>query len=152
MNITLYNNTSPRIVADKRIIPVGYVTGTFRATADVLRPVITLQAGSVPDNCNYIGINDFGRFYYVESSRMITTDLIELSLYVDVRKSFITEFLDNSGIVDRQTNNYDMYLKDNKIPCSAKKALTIKKFSDTPFKGNDGTTNLNRVYMLVLGG
>lgn len=148
MNITLYNNQSSRVVADKTLVPVGYSSGTFRATADVLRPVFQLDVGGVPDSCNYVGITDFGRFYYVTERRMITTNIVELQLEVDVRKSFLDEFKANRGIVDRQTNNYDAYLKDEKIPIGAKKALAVRSFPQTPFEGG----NSNRVVMLVLGG
>lgn len=150
MNITLYTVADDPIVADKTLSGGAAVTGEFRATADVLRPTFTLSASSVQNVHNYAYIPDFGRYYYITGKRYITTGLIELLLYVDVRKSFLLELKLNSGIVDRQENNYDMYLPDNSIPISAKKALQIKKFDTCFTKGSESVSR--PVVMLVLGG
>ena len=149
MNITLYTTSDDPIVANKTLTNGVSITGTFRATVDVLRPTFTVEATSVLDVHNYAYISDFGRYYYITAKRYITSNLIELSLYVDVRKSFLLELKLNSGIVVKQENNYDMYLPDN-IPVSSKKALSIKKFSTCFTKGSE--TKDRPIVMLVLGG
>ena len=148
MTINLYINSDDPIVGDKTLSGGTAVTGTFRATADVLRPTFTVTASSVPSGANYAEIPDFGRYYYITGMRYVTTDLVELSLYVDVRKSFLLELKVNSGIVSRQENLYNMYLPDSKTPIGAHKPVNTYKFGTTPFAG--GTSN--RVVMLVLGG
>lgn len=148
MNITLYTTSDDPLVADKTLSNGSSVTGTFRGTADVLRPVVTVSASVVNSTHNYAYIPDFGRYYYITGKRFITSELVELSLYTDVRKSFLLALLGNSGVVSRQTNNYDMYLPDNMIPVGAHKSTNVYKFGETPFKGGSD----NRVVMLVLGG
>lgn len=133
LSITYYNMTSDPIVANKTLTSVGSANGTFRAGVDVLRPRFGVDAGSCPDNCNYVYIVGLGRYYYVTGRNKLTSGLEELQLYVDVRKSFLTELKACSGIVERNTNNYDMYLPDSMIPVSAKRATSCYKFTNTPF-------------------
>lgn len=152
MNITLYTVTDDPLVADKTLGTGSQMTGTFRASVDVLTPTFTIDASMFSANFNYAYLPDFGRYYYITRKRHVTTDLLELSLRVDVRKSFLTELLTNKGVVKRQENNYDMYLNDDKIPIGAKKTVSIYTFGNTPFKGNTGGTDNNRVIMQVLGG
>ena len=151
LSITFYTFEDDPKVANKTLTTVGTTTGPFRATIDVLRPTFTVKPDQV-GNANYCYIEGLGRYYYITGHRKLTTGLTELSLYVDVRQSFYSELLANKGVVCRQEENYDMYLKDDKIPVGAKKTLNVYSFSDTPFKGNDGVTDSNRVIMQVLGG
>ena len=151
MNITLYTVADDPIVADKTLGTGSQMTGTFRASVDVLTPTFTIDASLYSANYNYAYLPDFGRYYYITKKRHVTTDLLELSLRVDVRKSFLTELRANKGILTRQENNYDMYLPDPSIPTSSKKALNIMKFPYTPFI--KGSIDTNRpIIMLVLGG
>lgn len=147
-DIYLYNNHDDPIVADKFLAGLGSTSGEFRATVDVLRPTFTIKSGTDNASANYCELPDFGRYYYITGRRKLTTGLTELSLYCDVRKTFLTQLRGNFGIVERQERNYDMYLNDDKIPTGARKTVSIYTFSDTPFTGG----NDNRVIMRVLGG
>lgn len=144
VEIQLLHNDSKDLVVDKSLTPVATYNGTFRETVDSLRPTFILQ-GNVAANVNYAYIPAFGRFYYVTDRKEVTKDLTELSLYTDVRKSFATQLYAAKGVVQRNSQLYDMYLNDPKIPVGAHKALTIKKFN-TPFSNYAG------ISMLVLGG
>ena len=147
VDVTLYYNADKNIVAQKNLTSVGSFEGDFRATADVLRPTLIIQA-EIPASANYVYIPDFHRYYYISTRREITKDLTEFALYVDVRKSFYNSLLTNRGIVARNTNNYNMYLPDNRIPISARKALSIKKFTgDGPF-----AVGAKSISMTVFGG
>lgn len=133
VTIDLMNNASKDIVVNKSLSTIASLSGDFRATVDALRPTIIVD-GAVASNVNYAYIPDFGRYYYVTDRQELTKDLTELSLYTDVLKSFATQLANASGIVKRNENNYDMYLDDNKIPISARKAIAIRRFSGTsPF-------------------
>ena len=153
MTINFYLNSQKNIVANKTPVTTGTATGEFKATVDVLRPTFVTEVASIPTGSNYAYIADFGRYYYITGMSMITNTLCELQLLCDVRTSFYTQLIANSGIVQRQANNYDMYLKDDKIPIAARKTISIRKFTAggtpgyTPF-GYNGAY----IYMMVLGG
>lgn len=151
LTVTFYTFDDDPKVANKTLTTVGTTTGEFRATLDVLRPTFTVKPDQV-GSANYCYIEGLGRYYFITGHRKLTSGLTELSLYVDVRQSFYTELLANKGVVKRQENNYDMYLNDDKIPIGAKKTVSVYTFGNTPFKGNTGGTDNNRVIMQVLGG
>ncbi len=156
IDINLYNNTSKDLVVDKSLTPITTLSGTFRSTVDELRPTFIAQ-GTIARNVNYAYIPAFGRFYYVTDRKEVTKDLTELSLYVDVRKSFATQLANARGIVERNTTLYDMYLNDPKIPVGAHKALAIKKFGSTPFGNRHPVPEYESAYystlsILVFGG
>lgn len=151
LSITFYTFTDDPKVANKTLTTVGSTTGEFRATLDVLRPTFTVKPDQV-GSANYCYIEGLNRYYYITGHRKLTSGLTELSLYCDVRQSFYTELIANNGIVERQENNYDMYLKDEKIPIGAKKAVSVYTFPNTPFQGKQGNDDYNRVIMQVLGG
>lgn len=146
ITISLYNNTSKNIVVDKQLSSAGSVTGTFRTTVDELRPTFIVQ-GTVAANVNYAYIPTFNRYYYVTDVKKVTKDLTELSLYTDVLKSFSTELYAATGVVQRNKQNYDMYLNDNKIPTAARKTVAVRRFGRV-----FPSTSSPAVIMLVLGG
>lgn len=145
LNITFYTFSDDPKVANKTLTTVGTATGEFRATVDVLRPTFTVKPDQVGE-ANYCYIEGLQRYYYITGKRKLTTGLTELSLYCDVRKSFYIELLLNKGIVERNTNNYDMYLLDPRVPIDSRKNLNMYSFSD-PF-----ADQTRAVHMQVLGG
>ncbi len=155
VEIQLLHNASKDLVVDKALTPVATYNGTFRETVDNLRPTFILQ-GDVAANVNYAYIPAFGRFYYVTDRKEVTKDLTELSLYTDVRKSFATQLYAAKGIVQRNSQNYDMYLNDPRIPVSAHKTVSIRNFPSTPFLNSNPITGGGNYYcsvsMLVFGG
>lgn len=156
VNIQFFNNKSKDLVADKVLTPLLSTQGDFRATVDALQPTVMVE-GTIPAGANYAYIPDFGRFYYVTDRDYITKDLCNLSLKTDVRKSFATQLYAARGIVQRNTQLYDMYLNDPKIPVGAHKALAIKKFGSTPFGNRHPLPEYESAYystlsILVFGG
>lgn len=145
MDITFYTNNSGRIVADKDLTALATATGQFRTTADVLRPTFTCSATSASAACDYAYITELGRYYYVIDRKYITTELIELTLETDLRMTFKEALQTMEGIVERNENNYNMYLEDANIPASIKRVTTVRKIG-TPFTG----TPIN--IMIVAGG
>lgn len=145
VDVTLYYNADKNIVAQKHLTSIGSFSGDFRATADVLRPTLIIE-GEVSTSANYVYIPDFHRYYYISERREITKDLTEFALYVDVRKSFYNNLLSNKGIVSRNENNYNVYLRDAKIPVDARKTVAVRKFNSV-FGASTPC-----VVMLVLGG
>lgn len=157
MDINLYNCTAPVNKLDKssELTAVASYTGAVaRHNVSMIRPVLKLE-----ETCanivaaNYAYISDFGRFYQIVDRRADENGLFTITLEEDVLMSFAADISNLHGIVSRQKDNYDMYLKDNKIPTSAKKTMAIRPFSDNLFtQKSSGSGNQKTVTMLVIGG
>lgn len=158
-NVTLMTNNDPVILANKQPVTVLATSGDWKGRVDWLHPVFRVNcAASSMGGVNYCSIDacGFTRYYHVVSKVSVTDDLWDITCDADLRKTAYLQLLSASGIVARQEENYDMYLRDEQIPTGALKAVNIYNFTDTPFKGNhtEGglAVNDNTIIMQVLGG
>lgn len=147
--VNLMANTDDLLVANKTLSTIKSTSGDFRETVDWLNPTFKISCTSAEIGAsNYLecqagGVN---RYYHIVGAAAITTDLYSVTCKADLRKTAYYSILGASGIVCRQTNNYDMYLPDGRIPVDARKNLNTYTFSD-PFAGET-----RAVHMQVLGG
>lgn len=151
ITITLYNNTERSLVADKSPAVVASYSGTFRETIDIIHPRFVLEANAYDvQSSNYFSIpGTIDRYYYMTGKKALNDKLWEIEGRADLRKTFRTQLLSAEGIVERQENNYDMYLADPQIPIGARKTVSIRKFPNgTPFTNGSGGS----VSLVVLGG
>ena len=79
----------------------------------IIEPVIKIgcDLASVT-GCNYLSIPAFERSYFVNNIRSIRNGLVEFSCHVDVLSSFASSIRENSAIVKRQENKWNLYLND----------------------------------------
>ena len=151
ITVGLYSNTENELVADKNPSAIASYAGDVRGEIDWLNPTVMVEAATPYDveSANYMSI-DAGntRYYFITSKRAVTGSLWEITGRADLRHTYRSDILSSTGIVCRNTSNYDMYLKDDKIPIRSHKTFNVYPFGSTPFVG--GTDS--RVIMQVLGG
>lgn len=156
INVGLFSNTENELIADKNPNAITTCIGDVRGTVDLLNPTILVEVSSPYDveSANYMSITAGNtRYYFITGKRSITNTLWEITGRADLRKTYYDAIRSSSGIVSRNENNYNMYLKDDKIPILAHKTFSIYNFGGSPFGGRDaGGNNGNRVIMQVLGG
>lgn len=150
VTVNLYTNTESELIADKTPSAVGSYSGDIRGQFEYLNPTVLIEAspGDV-ENANYMAVTAGNtRYYFITSKKAITGSLWEITGRADLRATYRYAILASSGIVSRNTGNYDMYLNDDKIPIRAHKTFNVYQFGATPFVGGSD----NRVIMQVLGG
>lgn len=148
MEFTLCYTDSPNNMLNKNYTVIGGYSGTMRAAISALRPVIDVEiedATTSVMNANYAYIQTFNRFYFIRNKTALNNKLWRFELETDVLMSFRQEIGQLEAVVERQTNNYDMYLPDPKIPVDCRKAISYRKFPSSPF-------GLPFLTMIVLGG
>ena len=149
MNITLMNTDSPNNMINKTVTIVADYSGAVaRVNISVETPVLILEE-SVANimNANYCYISEFHRYYFITDKTADANGLWTISLKVDVLESFKNDIFRLKGIVQRQRDNYDMYLRDDKIPIGARKTVAVRNFGYV-FDNN----SVPCVIMLALGG
>lgn len=115
-NVILYNNKADKRVVDK----TSYITtfkslrGNFKDEVDLLNPTFTIESNIVP-NCNYCYIEDFNRFYYIDSIKVIRNNLYFISCKVDVLMTYRIFITKSNQYVSRQENTYNDLLVDNMV-------------------------------------
>lgn len=150
MDITLYKCSAEPNRLDKSAFLTSVLAVTNAAANTELgieKPVLIIESTADLSNVNYAYIAEFGRYYNVRQGSAPVNNMWRFDCDVDVLMTYKTEILALRGIVSRNPDNYDMYLKDSRIPTGARKTVNVYKFGSTPFVGND-----SRFFILSLGG
>lgn len=148
MKITLYKNTAAPNVVDKtsNLTKLWEGTGTLREACSILEPAMLVEADLSPHlkSANYMHIDDFGRYYYLNPIVCTNNNLFAISGNVDVLMSWMTEIKENSGVIDRQEFKYNLLLDDERYKVYSNPVMQRLEYS----KGFD-TANF---VLIVAGG
>lgn len=135
MNVKLYINVSNNNVLNKKITLISEDNILLKDNVDVYKPIIKIKK-SLLNNCNYVYIEDFKRYYYITNKKSINTDVMELSLKCDVLMSFKNDILNSKGLIIKSENlindyiNSDIYVNDVR---EKTRVINFKNgFNDTP--------------------
>lgn len=144
MHITLYTNSSERINLTKNITQLVALEGTLREDTSILDPVILLSGiDSYLSTMNYMYIQEFGRYYFINAIKSVRNGLWEISCHVDVLYTYQTSILEQSAIIARQENNYNLLLNDGMFRTTQKPRIATYNFPS-------GFTNFD--YVIALAG
>lgn len=127
MNIILYNNSSEKNKINKTLTTVDTLEGSIKEPSSIINPEITIQR-SDPTGFNYCYIPEFGRYYFVTNVTVIHSDIMKISLTVDVLESFKNEILAQLIVMDKNQLNYDNYLMDENRIINVKTKTDILNF------------------------
>ena len=148
MEFTLMYTESPNNMLVKEYDIIDGFSGTMRASISALRPVIDVEISNTLGimQANYAYIQEFGKFYFIRNKTNVLNNLWRFELEEDVLMTYHGDILNTNGVVERQKDNYDMYLPDPKIPVDCRKAVTYRQFPINHFGAGVSIT------MMVLGG
>ncbi len=129
MHITLYTNSSERINLTKDITQLAALEGTLREETSMLDPVLVLTGiDSYLSTMNYLYIQEFGRYYFINSIKSVRNGLWEISCHVDVLFTYKNSILEQSAIVARQENNFNLLLNDGMFRTTQKPRIATYNF------------------------
>lgn len=136
-------------VVDKKLTTIITVSGNIRGKSSVMNPTITIETESANIVwCNYLYIEEWGRYYFVNEITSIRTKLWALSCHVDVLSTYKTQIRKLSGIIARQENLYNLYLDDDKFLVNAQRMYWTKAFPNRVQAANSGGSS----FILTLAG
>lgn len=143
--IELGTTLSAANVVDKDFDIISVVKGTMRSPSSILDPVITFLCdnnNAWRSRLNYAHIPAFNRYYYI--TNIVSVDGVidtksssfpephsmwELHMHVDVLMSFKDEIREQSAVIARQENIYNLMLDDGFFMCYQNPKLQTKLFS-----------------------
>lgn len=130
MDIKLYNNLSDINVVGKTLTNEHTLTGNLCESCNVEAPDITIEE-STALSYNYAYIPDFGRYYFFSKApTVISGNIVQLHLQVDVLESFKTEIRSCKGIISRQEHLFNTYLDDPELDSYAYEIVSAYAFPD----------------------
>lgn len=128
-SIQLLRNNSQVNKIGKDLTSLLTVTGTLRSETSIIDPIINIECDlSRLTRCNYIYIEEFRRYYFVNNIRSIREGLVEFSCHVDVLETYKEEIKMNAAIIRRQENNWNLYLNDGTFKVYQNPMVLTKEF------------------------
>lgn len=161
-SIYCYNNNVEDTVVFKPFSNLFHLTGIFRDNIDLINPTFEIEFPEVP-TFNYVFINMFGRYYFVDSIECVRNGLYRIYCSIDVLMSYNEQLPDLQVYVTRQENNINNFIIDNKLPVTTKHSSTILKGRESTWdaeynlpndllfhmNGGEVNNNLNQMRMSI---
>lgn len=128
-DIHLQTNMSEKIELSKVVNTIATVSGVLKSETSIIDPVIVIECDlSDFTECNYMTIPEFGRSYFVTNIRSISNSLVEFTGHVDVLSSWASEIRGNVGIIQKQQNDWNLYLNDGTFHVYQNPMVLAKSF------------------------
>ncbi len=108
MIVNAYNTESSVNTINKVIEFVADIDIKFKEEVNIYNPTIVLKYDDLID-FNYIYIDKFKRYYFIETVEVFPNKIYHLTLKCDVLMSFKDDILNSYGNITRQTNYNDYY-------------------------------------------
>ena len=127
--IEIYRNNSETNRLTKDISLLSDYTGVLKHPSSIIDPVIMLTADiETLTNANYMYIEKFNRYYFINDIISIRHNLCEIHAHVDVLMSFKDEILQCQVICKRQQDLWNLYLDDGSFQVFADRIVLTKAF------------------------
>lgn len=144
MTIKLYNNTSEVNKINKILTNETSLTGVLKEGCSIENPIITFDMTGYQSTYmgkNYAYISEFGRYYFITDINPLYNNLVEISMRVDVLKSFASTILTTQMLIERSESLYSPYVTDSQRPAYNFPMVLTKAFS--------GSLNTPHFYLTV---
>lgn len=109
--ITLYKYGGLPNTLGKGATAVESLNGVFREPTDISHPVFTIERSS-PIGFNYVYIEDFDRFYFVNEVTAEQNNLVTITCTIDPLETAGSAAGNFTAIIRRQENSFNLYLDD----------------------------------------
>lgn len=133
MEINLFTCNAERNRIDKSAYLTNrfVLSGAFRASTSALNIEVDVEKSNpVKYDYNYMYIEEFNRYYYIDDIVSVRTNVWTIKASVDVLMSFKTDILKSSAIIDKIENEIaaNLYLDDGSFVMDTRKYNEIKEF------------------------
>ena len=129
MEIILYYNNSEKIKLDKELTQIGNIEGRLFQNTSITKPSIMFDLDTAVFSANYLYISQFNRYYFITDVVNVSANKWQIQARVDVLTSFKSAIRENTAIIERQENEYNLYLDDKYYRAYQNEDVQYKKFS-----------------------
>lgn len=135
--VNLYTISDDRNKLSKTLgTPTSFTSYVLKEPTDVVNPVLRIQTDTNLSGFNYVYIERYGRYYFIENIVATPNNFWELHCKVDVLMSFKTQIRSLRGTVTRGEKLFNGYLNDPEYKAYAYTETIVRKFPQS-FEGTD---------------
>ena len=128
MEIKFYDYQGKRNVINKTLdAPLITLNGELRSQFNRRNGVIDVKVSgfnSLVLRANYCYITELDRYYFINDLTLLSLNIIRLDLLCDLFTSFKDYLKDEELMIERQSNNYNPFLRDDSAPLKTEKIVT----------------------------
>lgn len=149
MQISLFNCTAERNRVNKSnyISNRFAVNGTLRNESSAIDPVIRIEKTNPVSNLyNYMYIDEFKRWYFINDIISIRNKIWEIHAHVDVLYTWGADIANMECVIDKseQFDNANLYYDDGSFILDSRNNIELKEFQNG--------FNENGTYILICAG
>lgn len=111
MKIILYENTSPKNKAVKKLTRAKELEGNLLNECSIVNPSITIEIDNL-SQYNYMYIPIFHRYYFITNSTVVQNKIWRIDAHTDVLMSSKDDLLKNKCVVEKVENGGSNYVDD----------------------------------------
>lgn len=127
MLIQFFVNNSEKNKIGKSLTAVIDLNGNLKEDTDIIAPTISIQNFNA-FNANYCYIPSFKRYYFITDFTAVTGGYFDISMRVDVLETYKNEIKAQKAILNRQENEFNTYLNDDRLLTFNNRKYQIKEF------------------------
>lgn len=132
MQIIFYNNSCDNRQVDKNITAVKTVTAECFEDSSILNPVLICTYDAALFSANYLYIEYYGRYYFINDITIIDGHRIKISAHVDVLMTYAAQIKSLTVIVDKQkTLSGDNYFNDGSYVVDDRQSNNVVNFPNS---------------------
>ena len=147
MKVTFYATASDKRKVQKTLTSLYSSSAVkLKDNTSIINPKLLITTFDHFNQCNYVYIEEFNRYYFVTDIQSISNGVLQISCHVDVLMSNYSSILKMQAIVKRNTNHYNNYLVDNQRKVLCYPTQTILNFP------KDKQFNTTLQYVLTVAG
>ncbi len=129
ITVKLYNIDDDNEKVNKSLgTATEFTNCTMLETVDVTKPTVRITTSTNLSHFNYMYIERYGRYYYIERVETTPTGLWVLYTRCDVLMSYKSQILALRGTVTRSESLYNGYLNDSQYKALAYRKIVTKSF------------------------
>lgn len=149
MQISLFKCTAENNRVDKTAYLSGRfaINGTFRSESSVIDPIITIEkTNPTKFDYNYMYIEEFKRWYYINDFISTRNGLWEIHAHVDVLYTWRADIRNMEGVIDKLESQDagNVYFDDGSFIMDCRNDIEVKEFPNG--------LNENGTYILICAG
>ena len=136
LSVTLYNSSSPVEKIGKTLTSGGTYSCSLKDTTSILNPVLIIRTSDPVYNYNYLYIQEFNRYYFINDIKSVNNNVWEISAHIDVLETYKTAILANEAVIRRQDKLFNLYLDDPEFHVLNYERVQTLKFPQNAFSKN----------------
>lgn len=147
MTLELMNTNADKRYLSKSASLIKKVTCKIKEGTSIINPTVIIKKLSDGHirKCNYAHISEFGRYYFINDITEAPANQLEISMHVDVLKTYASQIRSISTLILRQENVYSPYYEDKET------LVRVNRFREKKNIGTVGGADTN-YYLTVNNG